>query len=197
MRGLLTLGGIAILSAAAWTATLVAADPPQGAVPGSQRPGGFEGNLGRAQPPRAMTPSGPAGSSRYIRYHTEPMGSGGIILYQLQIQPSLFPGQPEMGPAPPGMPSGSSDHPIAAQSVVPAIHFLSPGASTVEAESAHPRPEIAGAAGADQDGGAMAQPNPAASPSTPRPPGTRGPGRPVSGWFGPGRPGPGRSARAG
>jgi hypothetical protein len=55
-----------------------------------------------------------------------------------------------------------------------------------------PQATASHAAESDQSGAATAQPNPTASPSSPRPPGTTGPGRRMAGTSGPGLPGPGR-----
>jgi hypothetical protein len=199
MRVLPILLGIAVSFAAVWTVTLAAADPQQGAVPGTQRQGGYEGAGGLPQTSRVLSPLGSSSPLRYTRYHTAPMGSGGLILYQVQIQPPLFPGQPGLGPAPPGMPTGGLDlggpePAIGTQPVLPAMHILTTAGEPHEA-AATPQPDAEGALAAPQAGVAPMQPNPAASPALTLPPGATGPGRRMSGWSGPGRPGPGRPAR--
>ncbi len=180
MRNLLILCGIGILAAMAWTVT--AGAQGQGS-PGSQGQGALGG------PMRLV---GGYMSHRGMFITTPP---------QLERRSLLFFGEPETGPAPPGMPMGGleagvPEHLIADYPVVPAIHLLSNAAEQVEQQAAVSSPPIApGGAETDQASAATAQPNPTASPSSPRPPGTVGPGRPVSGWSGPGLPGPGRPAR--
>jgi hypothetical protein len=181
MRDLLILCGIGILSAAAWTVT--AGAQGQGSMPASQGQGGLGG------PMRLV---GGYMSHRGMFIPTPP---------QLERRSLLFFGEPETGPAPPGMPTGGleagvPEHLIADYPVVPAIHLL---ANAAEQDAALiPQPTAPGgatthiAAETDQAGAATAQPNPTASPLSPRPPGAVGPGRPVSGWSGPGLPGPGR-----
>jgi hypothetical protein len=176
MRDLLVLCCIGILSAAAWMATAGAADPGHG---GGHGRGGSEGSM------------------RHGGVHSEI-----IILMMMPTQPEtrslLFFGEPEAGPAPPGLPTGGlvvggPEHLSGGHAVIPAVHLLTHVAVRVDGgEALIPQPAAPGDAGSDQGGAATSQPNPAASPSSPRPPGGVGPGRPVSGWSGPGLPGPGR-----
>jgi len=85
---------------------------------------------------------------------------------------------------------------IAGHLVGPPVHPHAHIAMRVEREE-HliPQSTAPSASEADEEGAATAQPNPTASPLSPRPPGAAGPGRPASGWSGPGRPGPGRPER--
>jgi hypothetical protein len=176
-RALLILCGIGVLSAAAWTVTAIAQGQGRGSNPASQGQGYLEGSLR------------PVGGF---------MGRRGMVIPtppQLEQRSLLFFGEPETGPAPPGMPTaglepGGPEHPV----VPAAIHLLGDTSDQVMADQAATQP--GGAAETDQAGAAAtAQPGPAASPSTPRPPGAVGPGRRVSGRPGPGRPGPGQPAR--
>jgi len=176
MRNLLILGGIGILSTAAWTVT--ADDGASWYGPKHVRPG--HGGL---------------------EYHMRHGGGHFAIAGQLGMffptPPGLFPWESEPGPAP-GMPTGGlvggrPEHMIAGHLVGPAIHPHTHVTVLVErGEAVIPQPIAPSAAESDQAGAATAQPNPTASPLLPRPPGTAGPGRPVSGWSSPGLPGPGR-----
>jgi hypothetical protein len=186
MRNLLILGGIGILGTAAWTVCGDAAAQGYGSTHGS-----------------------PAYSSlvvypRYIQYHT--VNIWGIFPIQLEIQPSLFPGQPELGTAAPGIPAGGvllagpgsmvgdhqgvGDHHGGAASHTHAHHVVhgERGRALIPQATAPVAPE------SDQAGAATAQPNTTASPWSPRPPGAAGPGRRLPGRSGPGLPGPGRPA---
>ena len=176
MRGLLILGGIGVFSTAAWTAT---ADDGASWY-GSKHPRPGHGGL---------------------EYHMRHGGGHFAIAGQLGMffptPPELFTWESEPGPAP-GMPTGGlvvggPEHRIAGHLVGPAIHPLTHVTVLVErGEAVIPQPTAPSAAESDQAGAATAQPNPTASPSSPRPPGAVGPGRPVSGWSSLGLPGPGR-----
>jgi hypothetical protein len=187
MRALLITGGIGILSAA-WTLTANAAAPGHGSGHGSHAHGGI---------PLPM---------RHHGGHAEHIG----VPYpsQWDISPIIFPGEPEQGPAPPGMPTGGlvaggPEHIVAGHPAGSALHPVAHVVVRVEQrEAAISLSTTAGGAAApaaaesDQAGTATAQPNPTANPSSPRPPGAAGPGRPVTGLPGPGRPGPGQPATA-
>jgi hypothetical protein len=156
--------GILILSVAGWVATAQALPP--GAVP-------LYGQLGlngldvTVRPPLTGAP--------------EHLG--------------LFSAQPQAvgGPGP-----MMTEH-LVSPAVQPVAHF---GAHAQPAGTATPQPPAAegaaaaGTVGLDQSGAvsASAQPNPTAGPAAPRPPGAAGPGVRLSGWSGPGLPGPGRPA---
>ncbi len=103
MRDFLILRAVGILIAATWTAPSEAAGPGHGATPGAHGSGGSEGN---------MRPGG----GRAVHM--------GIFLpSQFQILATLFPGEPESGPAAPGMtagalqPGGGPEHLIAGHPV--------------------------------------------------------------------------------
>ena len=180
MRGLLILSGVGIISMAVWTAT---AD--DGAL--------WSG----AKHPRP----GHGGLEYHMRHGGDHFATAGQLGMDFPIPPESYPWESEPGPAP-GMPTGGlmagrSEHMIAGHPVGPAIHPLVHVTVQVErGKAVIPQPTAPSAAESDRAGAAtaMAQPNPTASPSQPRPPGAAGPGRPVSGWFSPGLPGPGRPA---
>jgi hypothetical protein len=182
MRGLLILCGIGILSMAAWTVTA-----------GAQGRGSMQVSQGQGALGEPLRPAGGSWGRRGLFLPTSP---------QQERRSLLFFGEPETGPAPPGMPTagqeaGVPEHLISDYPVIPAIHLVGNAVEQVDhAQAAIPQPTVPGAAAeTDQAGAATAQPGPTASPSLPRPPGAVGPGRPVSGWSGPGLPGPGRRAR--
>src|SRR5579883_1468524 len=180
MRDLRILGGLGLLSAAVWSVTAAAA----AAGPGGGH-GGSHGHAGRESP---MRPGG--GHSEIIIWLFLPS--------QLETRSRLFPGEPEPGPAPPGLllgglGAGGPEPPLADHRAGPAIHSHAHVAVRVErGEAVIPQPTASVLDGSDQAGAATAQPNPTANPGSPRPPGAGGPGRPVLGRSGPGRPGPGR-----
>ena len=176
MRNLWIFLAIGILTAAAWTVTAVA----QGRGTVSAYPG--QGEIGV--------------TTRTVGGFFIHRGIVVTIPGQPGRQSLLFFGEPETGPAPPGMPTGEPEHVIGDHSVAPVIHLLSDPAQPVDSEKGTtPQSTSAGGAGdLDQANVANAPQNPSANPSSPRPPGARGPGRPVSGWAGPGQPGPGRPA---
>jgi hypothetical protein len=182
MRDLLILGGIAIMSIAAWIATAGANDFEQGHVHG---PGGRGGTHA-------------SGSGTHMKHDVRHPGSLGLAFLPETRQ--LFAGQPEPAPPAPGMligdlGIGGPDHLIPGHLVAPAIHPLTHLAVRFEGgEAVNPQPATPSAGDADQAGAATAQPDPTSSPLPPRPPGAAGPGRPVSGWSSPGLPGPGRPA---
>jgi len=183
MRDLLILGGIGFLSTVAWIVTADAGDSGQGSMHGSSAHGGSHSTF--------------AGHMRHGGGY-----AGGHVFFSTQpeTRSTLFAGEPEPGPAAPGMPMGGlvvggPEHMIAGHLVGPAIHPLAHVAERVErGEAVIPQPTAPSAAESDQAGAATVQPNPTASPLPPRPPGAAGPGRPVSGWSSPGLPGPGRPA---
>jgi hypothetical protein len=181
MRDLLILGGIGILSTAVWMVTADAGDSGHGSMHGSAGHGGNH--------------SGFEGPMRHRAGYYGPMGTG----FQPEMR-ELFAGEPEPGPAAPGMPMGGlvvggPEHLIAGHLVGPTIHPLTHVAVRFEGgEAVNPQPTVPSAAESDQAGAATVQPDPTASPLPPRPPGAAGPGRPVSGWSSPGLPGPGRPA---
>jgi hypothetical protein len=180
MRDLLILGGIGILSASAWVLTADAGTPGHGLMHG---------------------PPGHGGLGGHMRHHGGHAGHMGTFFPETLWQ--LFPGEPELGLAAPGIPTvglveGGPGHMIPEHPAHPATHPLAHVA--VRGEVVIPQPKAPGGPAApagsesDEAGAATVQPNPTTSPSSPRPPGAAGPGRPVSGWSGPGRPGPGRPA---
>jgi hypothetical protein len=179
MRDMLFLRAIGILSILAWTFAL------------------------RAGPPGHAAAHGSHGHTGHMRHRGGHAGQMGIISpTQLGGHGYLFPGEPvPAGPGSyPGMPIGGGtvvghEHLVAGhlvgQAGHPHVHIL----VHVERDDASiPLPTAPGAAEPDQAGAATAQPNPTASPTSPRPPGFAGPGRPTSGRSGPGLPGPGRPA---
>lgn len=174
MRNLLILVGIGILGAAAWAATADEGGHGQGAAHGSRGHGGLEGHMKRG-----------GGHTRHV---------GVLLPTQLAL------GEPEPGPIAPemivgGLVVGGPEHMVAVHPVGPAIHPLAHVPLRGEhGEAVVLQPTTPDAAGSDEEGAATAQPNPDASPSSPRPPGAGGPGRRVTGQSGPGRPGPGRPA---
>jgi len=125
---------------------------------------------------------------------------GAVFPTQLDEQLSLFRGEPEPGPAAPGMPTGvlvvgGPEHRIAGHLVGPASHLPAHVVARVErGEAVIGGPTAPISAESDEEGAATAQPDPTASPNSARPPGAAGPGRAVSGWSSPGLPGPGRPA---
>jgi len=203
MRNLLILGGIGILSTAAWT--VIADDGASGYGSKHARPGH-------------------GGLEYHMRHGGGHFATAGQLGMFFPTPPELFTWESEPGPAP-GMPTGGlvagrPEHMIAGHSVGPAIHPLTHVTVQVErGEAVIPQPTAPSAAESDRAGAATAmaqpnptasplqprppgaatatataQPNPTASPLPPRPPGAAGPGRPVSGWSSPGLPGPGRPA---
>jgi len=183
MRDLLILGGVGVLSAAAWIVTA-----GTGAL--AQDQGGVHGPAGRGG-----THSG--GFEGHMKHRT---GYPGLIGTGFQPEMRQLFGEPEPGPAAPIMLmgdllGGGPEHMVAGHPVGSAIHPLTHVVVRDEGgEAVVPQPIVPSAADSDQAGAATAQPDPTASPLPPRPPGTAGPGRPVSGWSSPGLPGPGRPA---
>jgi hypothetical protein len=186
MRGLLILGGVGVLSAAAWIVTAgrgaLAQDQGQARVHG---PGGRGGTH----------TTGFTGPMKHATHH--PVNFG--LAFQPEMR-ELFAGQPEPGPPTPDMALGDSGvggpgHLIAGHQVAPSIHPLTHVPMRFEGDDvAIPQPPAPIADDSDRAGAATVQPDPSASPMPPRPPGAAGPGRPVSGWSSPGLPGPGRPA---
>jgi len=175
MRNLLILCGIGMLSAAAWT---VAADAGHG--------------------PRPPVVGGLVGHMRHGEGHAEQMGIFFPSNPAHQFMEQLA-GEPGPGPAYVGVPTGGlvvggPEHMIAGHLAGPAIHPIAHVAATAEREEdVIAQSAVPSAAQSDEGGAATAQPNPpTASRLPPRPPGAAGPGRWVSGWSGPGLPGPGR-----
>jgi hypothetical protein len=175
MRYLLTLVGLGILSAAAWTATAAAGGHGHGSGHGPHGHGGHEGRM------------------RHEEGHAQHGGMGLLTAYLLG---GLEPGHaaPEILPAGPMV--VGPEHMVADHQAGPSVHAVTHVPLRVErGSSAMPQSAAAGGAETDQEGAGTAQANPTVNPWSPRPPGAAGPGRPVSGWPGPGRPGPGRPAR--
>jgi len=176
MRNLLILGGIGILSTAAWTVIADNGASGYGKMHAHPGHGGLE-------------------------YHMRHGGGHFAIAGQLGMffptPPELFTWESEPGPAS-GMPTGGlvvggPEHRIAGHLVGPAIHPLTHVTVLVErGEAVIPQPTAPGAGESAAVGAATAQPDPTARPLPARPPGAAGPGRPVSGWSSPGLPGPGR-----
>jgi hypothetical protein len=178
MRDLLILRGIGILSTAACIVSVDIGASGQERTHGAAARGGGHGTF--------------EGQMKHRAGYPMHLGIG----FQPEMR-HLF-GEPETGPAAPGMPMGDlglggPEHMVAGHLVGPAIHALTHVPVRVEGEEAVvPQPTAPSAAESDQAGAATAQPDPTASPLPPRPPGAAGPGRPVSGWSSPGLPGPGR-----
>lgn len=185
MRNLLIVASVGILGVAAWTVTLDAQSQRHGATSASPAHSGL-----------VVYP-------RYTEYHFEIIG-GLIFPVQTEINPSLFPGQPDLGSADQDMSTGGAfvaghgpmvggHQGFGDQHAGPASH-----AHVVvhgdQAKALFPQVTAPRAAESDQGGAATAQPNPSVAPWSPRPPGAAGPGRRVTGRSGPGLPGPGRRA---
>ena len=162
MRNLLILGGIGMLSTAAWT--VIADDGASGYGSKHARPGH-------------------GGLEYHMRHGGGHFATAGQLGMFFPTPPELFPWESEPGPAP-GMPTGGlvagrSEHMIAGHPVGPAIHPLTHVTVQVErGEAVIPQPTAPSTAESDQAGAAtaMAQPNPTASPLQPRPPGAGGDG---------------------
>ncbi len=178
MRGLLILSGVGIISMAVWTATADDGAPWYG-----------------AKHPRP----GHGGLEYHMRHGGGHFATAGQLGMDFPTPPEFYPWESEPGPAP-GMPTGGlvvggPEHRIAGHLVGPTIHPLTHFTVQVEGgQTVTPQPTVPSAGQAGQAGAATAQPDPTASPLQSRPPGTAGPGRPVSGWSSPGLPGPGRPA---
>jgi hypothetical protein len=174
MRDLLILGGIAILSAAAWKETADAGGHGHGAAhgPGPHGHGGLVGHM------------------RHGEAHREEVGivsSTAILLRQ------PVPGPVAIEMITERLTVGAPEHMVAGHRESPAVHPVAhvplraePGKAVI------PQPTAPAVADSEQEGTPTAQPNPDVIPWSPRPPGAAGPGRPVSGQSGPGQPGPGR-----
>jgi hypothetical protein len=186
MRKMLILGGVGVLTAAAWMMTLSAR--AQGLATARSSSSAQDGIEFRTTHVRR----GHAGRFGHTFYATE-----------VEIVPYVGSGQPELGPAEVGMfTSGAilsgAEHMTAGHLVIPASHPLVHVPALVEqGEPLGQQPTAPGADGSDQADTATAQPDPTADPMAARPPGATGPGRPAFGWCGPGLPGPGRPARPG
>jgi hypothetical protein len=186
MRNLLILAGIAILGLAAGTVTAGHGGSGHGSAHGSMGHGSLEGHIRHG-----------GGHSELIVIITTQREARA----ELSARAQLSPGEPETGPAPPGLLMGDlgvggPEHPIAGHAAGRLIHPPGHAAVGIErGQAVMAQPTAPGGDGSDQDGAATRQPNPTASPAWVRPPGAAGPGRPVSGWSGPGLPGPGRPAR--
>jgi hypothetical protein len=186
MRGLLILGGVGVLSAAAWIITA-----GTGALAQDQGEARVHGAGGRG----GHTP-GFTGPMKHGSYHPANLG----LAFHTEVR-ELFAGQPEPGPPAPGMLPlgdlgvGRPGHLIAGPQVAASIHPLTHVPMRFEGdEAANPQPAAPIADDSDRAGAATAQPDPSASPLPPRPPGAGGPGRPVSGWSSPRLPGTERAA---
>jgi hypothetical protein len=189
MYKLMISTGLGILGTAVWTATLDA------------------GDHGHRSMARSPAYNSPVVYPRYVQFHTANIG-GMIFPVQVQINPSLFPGQPEAGPAAPDLAAGDTSMSGAGSMVgdhqgfgdhhggpafLPHPHVAVHGehAAALMGHATAPR-----AGDSDQAAAASAQPNPAANPFSPRPPGAVGPGRRSAGTAGPGLPGPGQRITA-
>lgn len=178
MRKLLIIGGIGILSAAAWTVT--ADDHGSGSGRGHANParGGLE----------------------------HPMRHGGApssLIWQFGMgwfsNPEAFPREAIPSPAP-SIPEGGlvvvgTEHTVTGHLADLGLHPH----THVTAEPKHghvliTQPAVPNASGPDQSDAAVGPPNPTANPVHARPPGATGPGRRVFGESGPGVPGPGQPA---
>jgi hypothetical protein len=184
MRNHLIVGRVGILSMAAWTMTLDARAQGHGSGHDTYVQGGLEY--------RIVHISRHAGRFGHTFFATEP-----------ETVPYLFIGAPGLGSAALGTFTGGAvvggeEHVTARHLTGPAGHSLAHVVVQDErGEPLSPQPEAPSALGSDQEGAATAQPDPAASPISQRPPGAAGPGRPVAGWSGPGLAGPGRPASPG
>ena len=158
MRNVLILGGIGLLSMAAWIATAGAVDFEQAQVHG---PGGRGGTH----------TTGFGAPMKHVVRHPANLG----LAFQPEMR-ELFAGQPEPAPPAPGMlvgdlGIGGPDHLIPGHLVAPAIHPLTHLAVRFEGgEAVSPQPAAPSAGDADQAGAATAQPDPTSSPLPPRPP---------------------------
>jgi hypothetical protein len=136
--------------------------------------------------------------------HESPMRHGSShsglfeIIYPMVLEPRLrsLSSGPEPGPPPNlilGPPAGEPAEATSEHFLPRDLHHHAHGAARASGETAanSPPPAREGT-GSDEARGATAQPDPSASPWTPRPPGASGPGRRVAGSSGPGMPGPGR-----
>jgi hypothetical protein len=192
MRYLLILGGIGMLSAAAWMATSNADAAGHGSAHGSHGHAGLE-----------------EGSERHVSLHQE-------------MESNFFPGEPELtaafvdmilldiiiGEAAEGGPQHLfpghliPGHLIPGHGAGPVSHHHAhvlvqahsdQGSSSDQDSSLQPTAHHGGES--DDVGAATAQPDPTANPSIQPPPGATGPGWRMSGRPGPGRPGPGWPTR--
>jgi hypothetical protein len=188
MRPILILAGIPALIAAGWTMPLEARASGHWSGHGSGH-GSTHGSHGQ---------DGLEGSARHRGGHTEHMG----ILFPtlLELQWFFFPGEPQAGPAAPEitMSVAPTEHRVAGHPYptgsVGHAHTAVAAQIRQGAALASQSTVPSGAVESDETGAATAQPNLAATPFSPRPPGAAGPGRPSQGWSGPGLPGPGRRA---
>jgi hypothetical protein len=117
--------------------------------------------------------------------HTIHMG----ILFPVntEMRPLLFPGEPPIGAISGWVMAGLMAGEIGlAAGAHGFTHILVPHAAVPSDQGTIIAPPAAGTGDIDQTG-AAAQPDVSAMPSAARPPGAAGPGRPVSGWSGPGR----------
>jgi hypothetical protein len=184
MRRLLILGGVGILSAAVWAVTCSARAQGLASKRDTSVQGGFECRIVHVQ----------RHAGRFM--HT-------FFATETEMVPYLFIGEPGQGAAAPGMFTGvavvggteqmTADHLAGHPSHPPAHAAVVVG----QAESLITQPAASDAFDSDRTGAATTQPDPTANPVSQRPPGALGPGRPVSGWSGPGLPGPGRAPDSG
>jgi hypothetical protein len=181
MRSLLILGGMGILSTAAWSVTT-------GEGTSGQRSG--HGARGHGAPEVHIKHGGGHPGHPGIFCPTEPETLPWLlIIWEAELRNAAL-GMPARG-----LMMGGPEHLFEGHLVGPAtnpsMHTVLRG---VGGQVVIAQPPAPSAIESDQDGAATAQPDPTASPSQARPPGAAGPGRPVPGWSGPGRPGPGRLA---
>jgi hypothetical protein len=184
MRNLMILAGIGIMSAATWmdSAGQGFQDQDWTHRPHARDYGGLQGPMMRQ------------GAGRYVR-----VGRHAILVV---FPEQLIHGGPEFGPVSPDMfagdlMAGDTEHPVAGPPPAPATHPHPVAHVPLRVEQGGaviPQPAVPSAAPPDQREAAIAPPIPAVSPWLPRPPGTAGPGRPISGQPGPGMRGPGRPA---
>ena len=187
MRNMVILSRVGILLIAAWTVTSGAQAQTQ--TPGSGRegyaPGGLEYRI------------------VHIRRHAGRF-THTFFASENETVPYLFIGEPRAGTTAPHLLVGggvvggaehmTAGHHLAGRAGHPVSHIPLQGE---RGETLAPQVEAVGGDESDQGAAATDQPDPTANPSSQRPPGAAGPGRPVAGWSGPGLPGPGRPASPG
>ena len=177
MRKLLVMGAVGILSGAAWS---LSADDGSSSY-------------------KKMHPRPDQGGLQYhMRHGGGHFAIGGQLGMYFPTPPGIYSWESEPGPAPimprGGLVVGGTEHTTSSHppglAIHPHTHVQMQGEGG-QGVSLHPTAPIAAAS--HPAGAATRQPNPArANPSTSRPPGDQGPGRPVSGWSSPGLPGPGQ-----
>jgi hypothetical protein len=185
MRGMLILGGVGFLTTAAWTANLDGQAPGRGSPLGSQN-----GRRLEVQVPVRRYAGGGGRTGRMffaVEYETVPYPD---LYFGAPAPVHGAPGMLAVGGETRGAEHMNAGH-FAGSSSRPHAHLP---AGVGSRESLVLNADVASAAQSDEAGPATAQPDPTANPYLARPPGAGGPGRPVSGSYGPGLPGPGRPA---